>query len=113
VVADPVFDRARDGDRPPRCDCGGVYRPDVVLFGETLDPETLAHAEDMAMAAGTVLAVGTSLQVEPAASLAGLGDRLVVVNFDETAYSGRADYDLRADVTAVLPRLVELVDDRL
>jgi NAD-dependent deacetylase len=111
--ADPVFDRARDGDRPPRCDCGGVYRPDVVLFGETLDPETLAHAEDMAMAAGTVLAVGTSLQVEPAASLAGLGERLVVVNFDETAYSERADDDLRADVTTALPQLVELVDDRL
>jgi NAD-dependent deacetylase len=111
--ADPVFDRARDGDRPPRCDCGGVYKPDVVLFGETLDPETLAHAEDMAMASETVLAVGTSLQVEPAASLAGLGDRLVVVNFDETAYSDRADYDLRADVTTALPRLVELVDGRL
>jgi NAD-dependent deacetylase len=110
--ATPVFGRVRDGDTPPRCDCGGLYKPDVVLFGERLDPDTLARAEDLATASETVLAVGTSLQVEPAASLAGLGDRLVVVNFDETPYSGRAAYDLRADVTEVLPRLVELVADR-
>jgi NAD-dependent deacetylase len=111
--ANPAFDRVRDGDVPPRCDCGGVYKPDVVLFGESLDPETLGRAEDLAMGSHLVLAVGTSLQVNPAASLAGLGDRLVVVNFDETGYSARADYDLRADVTEVLPRLVELVDERL
>lgn len=111
--AAPAFDRVRDGDTPPRCDCGGLYKPDVVLFGEPLDSETLGWAEDLAMAAETMLAVGTSLQVNPAASLAGLSDRLVVVNFDETAYSERADYDLRADVTEVLPRLVELVDERL
>jgi NAD-dependent deacetylase len=111
--AAPAFDRVRDGDTPPRCDCGGLYKPDVVLFGETLDPDVLGRAEDLAMASETILAVGSSLQVNPAASLAGLSDRLVVVNFDETAYSSRADYDLRADVTDVLPRLVGLVDERL
>jgi NAD-dependent deacetylase len=111
--AEPIFDRVRGGDRPPRCDCGGVYKPDVVLFGENLDPDTLARAEDLATRSETVLAVGTSLQVEPAASLAGLGERLVVVNFDETPYSDRAAVDLRADVTWALPRLVDLVDDRL
>ena len=111
--AGPVFDRVRDGDNPPRCDCGGLYKPDVVLFGENLDHETLARAEDLAMGSETVLAVGTSLQVNPAASLAGLGDRLVIVNFDETPYSTEATVDLRADVTTALPRLVELVDERL
>jgi NAD-dependent deacetylase len=111
--ADPVFGHADGDDSPPRCDCGGVYKPDVVLFGENLDPETLATAEDIAMGSDVVLAVGTSLQVEPAASLATLGRELVVVNFDETPYADRADYDLRADVTAALPRLVDLVDDRL
>jgi NAD-dependent deacetylase len=110
--AAPVFDRVRDGDTPPRCDCGGLYKPAVVLFGERLDPDTLARAAELATASETVLAVGTSLQVEPAASLAGRGDRLVVVNFDATPYAERAAYDLRADVTEVLPRLVELVDDR-
>jgi NAD-dependent deacetylase len=111
--ADPAFDRVREGDGPPRCDCGGRYKPDVVLFGENLDPETLGRAEDLATNAETVLAVGSSLRVNPAASLAGLGERLVVVNFEATAYSARADYDLRADVTETLPRLVELVDERL
>ena len=111
--AAPIFDRGRGGDRPPRCDCGGVYKPAVVLFGEQLDPGTLARAEALAMGSETVLAVGTSLQVEPAASLAGLGERLVVVNFDETPYADEAAVDLRADVTRALPRLVDLVDDRL
>jgi NAD-dependent deacetylase len=111
--ADPIFDRVRDGDSPPRCDCGGVYKPDVVLFGEPLDPETLTMAENLAMSSETVLAVGTSLQVHPAASLADLGSRLVVVNFDETPYSSQAAVDLRADVTTALPRLVDLVDARL
>lgn len=32
--ADPVFERVREGERPPTCDCGGVLKPDVVLFGE-------------------------------------------------------------------------------
>jgi NAD-dependent deacetylase len=108
----PVFARARDGERPPRCDCGGVYKPDVVLFGEDLDPETFSMARGLAVASDVVLAVGTSLQVEPAASLAGLADRLVVINFDETPYSDRAAFDLRADVTTALPRLVDLVDER-
>jgi NAD-dependent deacetylase len=111
--AAPIFEQADGHDSPPRCDCGGVYKPDVVLFGENLDPDVLARAEELATASDTVLAVGTSLQVNPAASLAGLGSRLVVVNFDETPYSARADYDLRADVTTALPRLVDLVDDRL
>jgi NAD-dependent deacetylase len=113
--AEPIHERVReaDGDRPPRCDCGGVYKPDVVLFGETLDPETLARAEALADRADTVLAVGTSLRVDPAASLVRHGSKLVVVNFEETPYSARAAVDLRADVTTALPRLVALVDTRL
>ncbi|SFL49056.1 NAD-dependent deacetylase [Halogranum rubrum] len=106
--------RVRDGEVPPRCsDCGGVLKPDVVLFGEMLPRETLQAARRLARDSDVFLAIGSSLTVEPAASLPGLaagGGMLVLVNLDETPYSGRADVDLRADVTDVLPRLVDTVE---
>jgi len=109
--ADPVQRRARDGEVPPRCDCGGVLKPDTVLFGEQLPAGALRAARRHARRADVFLAVGSSLQVEPAASLprtAGeTGARLAVVNFEETPVTARADDDLRADVTEALPALLD------
>ncbi|SEO86661.1 NAD-dependent deacetylase [Halogranum amylolyticum] len=106
--------RVREGECPPRCvECDGVLKPDVVLFGEMLPGETLQEAKRLARESDVFLAVGSSLTVEPAASLPGLaaGDgTLALVNFEETPYSSRAAVDLRADVTEVLPRIVERVD---
>lgn len=114
--ADAAAARARDGELPPQCtDCGGVLKPDVVLFGERLDPVDLERARTLARGADVFLAVGSSLTVEPAASLPRLAARtgatLAVVNLDETPYDDRADVALRADVTTVLPRLREAVVD--
>ena len=108
--AEPAFDRARSGERPPTCpDCGGVLKPDVVLFGERLDESVLERARELARAADVFLAIGSSLTVEPAASLPRLASRtggtLAVVNLEPTPYSGSADHDLRADVTEALPAL--------
>jgi NAD-dependent deacetylase len=93
---------------PPTCDCGGVLKPDVVLFGEQLPREAVAEARELAAAADVVLAVGSSLRVEPAASIprdAARGGTLAVVNFDPTPLDDRAEYVFRADVTEVLPSL--------
>ncbi|WP_224335904.1 Sir2 family NAD-dependent protein deacetylase [Haloprofundus halobius] len=109
AAAGPVRERVRDGENPPYCDCGGVYKPDVVLFGEQLDRETLADARALAEESDVFLAIGSSLQVEPAASLPATAARagtLTVVNLDETPRDGLADYVFRADVTEVLPALV-------
>jgi NAD-dependent deacetylase len=54
---------------PPRCACGALLRPDVVWFGEPLDPDTLDAAERAAAEADVLLAIGTSAQVYPAAAL--------------------------------------------
>lgn len=109
--ADRARERARDGELPPRCEaCDGPLKPDVVLFGEPLPRDALERARRLAAASDVFLAVGSSLTVDPAASLPGLTDRrLVVVNLEETRYSDRADVDLRADVTEVLPALAERV----
>ena len=117
--AEPVFDRVADcasggtGSRslPPRCECSGVYRPDVVLFGESLADTVLEEAQRLARESDVFLAVGSSLSVRPAALLPSIatdaGGSLAVVNFDETPQDGAADYLFREDVTAVLPALSE------
>ncbi|PSP96319.1 NAD-dependent protein deacetylase [Halobacteriales archaeon QS_1_68_44] len=112
--ADPVFERARDGEVPPTCErCGDVLKPDVVLFGEQLPDHALFEAHSLSESADTYLVIGSSLTVEPAASLprtaAERGATLVVVNLEATDISDRAEYDFRADVTEALPRLADAV----
>ena len=109
--AAPARDRARAGEAPPTCaECGGVLKPDVVLFGEELPRDAYREARRLAADADAFLAVGSSLVVEPAASLpvkAARSGRLVIVNREATPHSSRADVDLRGDVTDVLPRVVD------
>jgi NAD-dependent deacetylase len=113
--ADPVWERVRDGERPPTCDCGGTLKPDVVLFGEALPDEAFDRAQTAARRADVFLAVGSSLTVRPAALLPEIAAEseatLAVCNLEATAYSERADYDLRADVTETLPALVASLDE--
>ncbi|QLG64052.1 NAD-dependent protein deacetylase [Halorarum salinum] len=109
--AAPARERAADGELPPRCgSCDGVLKPDVVLFGERLPREAFAEARRLASCADVLLAVGSSLTVEPAASLSTAGEgTLAVVNFDPTPYDDRAAYVFREDVTEALPELAALV----
>ncbi|MER7397855.1 Sir2 family NAD-dependent protein deacetylase [Streptomyces sp. NPDC000151] len=66
--------RVTAGDPDPAClDCGGIMKSATVMFGEILDPEVLGAAITVAKNCDVFLAVGTSLSVQPAASLAGLG----------------------------------------
>lgn len=108
--AAPVRERVEAGEVPPRCDdCGGVFKPNVVLFGERLDEDTLHRARTYTRRADVFLAIGSSLTVEPAASLPRTADRAgattAVINFDSTPFSPRASFDVRGDVTRVLPEL--------
>ncbi len=111
---DPIVERVEDGEAPPTCDhCGGVLKPDVVLFGERLPESDLLEAQAVSRDADFFLAIGSSLSVEPAASLPRhaleRGGSFVIVNLDRTELSDRADYEFRADVTDVLPALTEAV----
>jgi NAD-dependent deacetylase len=114
--ADPVVERARDGELPPTCEaCGdGVLKPDTVLFGERLPEGAMARSRATVRDADVLLVAGSSLTVEPAASLpqeaATRGGTLVLVNLEATPLSDRADVDVRADVTEVLPRLVAAIE---
>ena len=112
-AAGPVRERVRAGEVPPRCACGGLLKPDVVLFGEQLPEYALLRAHAMAEKADVFVVAGSSLSVEPAASLprtaADRGATMVLVNTERTPLSGRAEYDVRMDVTEALPRLRDAV----
>ena len=82
-------------DRVPRCTaCGGVIKPGIVFFGEMLDEAALGRAAAEAGAADLMIVLGSSLVVQPAASLPLLtlrgGGRLVIVNADRTPLDGLA-----------------------
>ena len=77
----------------PRCDCGGIVKPDVVLYEEGLNEETIERSICAIMDADLLIVGGTSLTVYPAAGLINYyrGNRLVLINRDETPYDHRAD----------------------
>ena len=83
----------RDAAGIPRCDCGGIVKPDVVLYEESLDSDTIERSVSAIYHADLLIVAGTSLTVYPAAGLIDYyrGNRLVLINRDETPYDHRAD----------------------
>ena len=77
----------------PKCECGGIIKPDVVLYEESLNEETLEKAVEAIEEADVFIVGGTSLTVYPAAGLIRFykGNKLVLINKDETPYDGRAN----------------------
>src|SRR5215469_14207582 len=96
---------------PPCLDCGGILKTATVMFGEALDPAVLEKATAIAQACEVMFAVGTSLQVYPAAGLvaiaAGNGARLVIVNAEPTPYDDVAAEVVREPIGAAVPRLLQ------
>ncbi len=94
----------------PRCDkCGGIIKPWVVLYGEMPDKYTMIGACREISGADTMIIAGTSLSVEPAASLINdfSGRNLVVINREPTPADERATLLIRADVDEVFRELEE------
>jgi len=95
---------------PPRCACGGLLRPDVVWFGESLPPDLMRRSMDAADTCEVMLVVGTSGLVQPAASLADIvlnrGKTVIEVNLEPTPLSGRASFSFQGRAGEILPRLI-------
>ncbi|EKX62577.1 NAD-dependent deacetylase [Streptomyces ipomoeae] len=113
-VRTPMVDalaRVEAGEDDPSClECGGILKSATVMFGERLDPMVLGEAVAITKACRLFIAVGTSLQVQPAAGLAGIaadhGARLIIVNADPTPYDDRADEVVREPIGTALPELL-------
>ncbi|MEU8520152.1 Sir2 family NAD-dependent protein deacetylase [Streptomyces sp. NPDC048577] len=106
-----ALDRVRAGEDDPRClSCDGVLKSATVMFGQRLDPVVLGQALSIAKSTEVFLAVGTSLQVQPAASLAGVaaehGARLIIINAEPTPYDALAEEIVREPIGTSLPEVL-------
>lgn len=97
-------------DAPPRCGCGALLRPDIVWFGEALDPDVVERAQEASLRAEVALVIGTSSLVQPAASLPQLaraaGAFVIEVNPEPTSLSRQAHIWLRGRAGDVVPALL-------
>ena len=91
----------------PKCDCGGTVKPDVVLYEEGLDQETIYNSVLAIRDADLLIVAGTSLTVYPAAGLIEYypGNRLVLINRDATPYDHRADLVLHESLGNIFSQL--------
>lgn len=100
----------RDARGIPRCTCGGIVKPDVVLYEESLNEDTLAGAISALRQADLLIVGGTSLTVYPAAGLLGYyrGHRLVLINRDATPYDEETDLVFHDSLGSIFSQLQEL-----
>ena len=97
----------RDSENIPTCDCGGVVKPDVVLYEESLNSRVLEGALTDIQNADMLIIGGTSLAVYPAAGLVNYyrGKRLVLINKSPTPYDSKADLVISGAIGEVLGQI--------
>jgi len=101
------LDRIQNSSGVPRCSCGGIIKPDVVLYEESLDNHVLEQALTDIQNADMLIIGGTSLAVYPAAGLVRYyrGNRLVLINKSETPYDSHADLIFHDSIGAVFGQI--------
>ena len=97
----------KNADGIPKCDCGGTVKPDVVLYEESLDQNTIEKSVQAIRGAELLIVAGTSLTVYPAAGLVNYyqGNRLVLINRDATAYDQLADLVFHESLGGIFGKL--------
>ena len=97
----------KESEGIPRCACGGIVKPDVVLYEEGLDQDTIEKSVRAIYSADLLIVAGTSLTVYPAAGLINYyrGKKLVLINRDETPYDSRADLVIHDSLGNVFSKL--------
>lgn len=99
---------------PPRCECEGILKPDVVLFGEPIPPETIRDAFQEASLCETLLVIGTSAVVMPASQIPLLakqnGATIIEINKERTILtSSITDIFLEGSSSTILPQIINLL----
>ena len=107
---DSVFDQFRSTREPPLCDCGGFLKPATISFGQAMPQDKLSNAFAVAQRCDLAIAIGSTLEVEPAASVPRTakesGATYVIINQGVTAHERLADLRIDGDATAILPAAV-------
>ena len=93
----------------PKCSCGGIIKPDVVLYEEGLDSNTITGAIKAISEADCLIIVGTSLRVYPAASFVNYyrGNKLIVLNKEKTPFDSGANLAIYGDIVDIIKELEE------
>ena len=111
VPVEPAVERTIRKGKIPHCECGGVLKPDVILFGEQLPIRVLNQAMDEARNCDLILVAGSSLEVTPAADIPFLavdsGAKAIIVHLQPTTFDRCAEVVIHGDVAEVLPRFVQ------
>ncbi len=113
IPADTLIEAFLERNEIPRCSCGGVMKPNVILFGEQLPVDVLVAAQQDTSICDLMVVIGSSLTVEPVADLPlialGHGARLIIVNYQPTHLDDRADVLIHDDLAEVLPHIANAV----
>lgn len=101
----------RKSDKDFKCECGGIVRPDVTLYGEMLNEDVTAEAIREIKKADTLIIAGTSLTVYPAAYYLNYftGKHLIIINETPTSQDGRAELVIRTGFADTMKQVMELL----
>ena len=107
MVMDRMEEKVEVGEIPPRCEnCGGIVRPNVVMFGDSL-PLCFDKAMDAVEKSDLLIVIGSSLEVGPVNYLADLCKKLMIINLGPTTYDYRADLIIRQKAGETLSAIYE------
>lgn len=105
-----IEEKVAKGEIPPKCICGGMIRPDVVLFGDNL-PDCFNKALDISKRCDLMIVIGSSLQVAPVNYLPSLAKKLVIINIGETMYDKRADVLYKEKASTALEKIYDCIQE--
>ena len=110
--------RLEAGEKVPTCEvCGGIMKPDVIQFGQSLPQKEIMEAERLAESCDLFLVCGSSLVVYPAASMPlsakQNGARLVIINLMATPHDDYADVVINEKIGTVMPEIIRLAKDKI
>ncbi|MBZ0284232.1 MAG: NAD-dependent deacylase [Anaerolineae bacterium] len=114
-AAEPIIAQFLVDKQVPHCSrCGGVLKPNVILFGEQLPIQQLMGAQDAARNTDLMIIIGSSLEVAPASELPLLatraGAKLVILNLENTHLDAKAQVVIHADAAEILPEIMQRLE---
>jgi len=102
---------------PPKCSCGGVLRPEVIMFDEQIHGSVLLESKELSSSSELMLVIGTSAQVMPAALNPYLtkasGGKIVEINTEETPLTCDADMTIIGKSGEIMPKLLSIIKNRV
>ena len=110
TMPEPAFDEFRRTRQCPRCPCGGFMKAATISFGQSMPEDKLRRAFEISTQVDLVISIGSTLEVEPAASVPlsahQSGASYAIVNMGATAHDRIADVRLEGDATELLPKAI-------